>query len=73
MNMVVVYKANPESVQTVLGLLRKKGFNATTQENPSTAAVLSGAGHAKPLVFILLVMMNHILCQVAVVIIIGGA
>lgn len=52
MNMVVVYKANPESVQTVLGLLRKKGFNATTQENPSTAAVLSGAGHATYLISI---------------------
>jgi hypothetical protein len=46
MDMVVVYKANPESVQTVLGLLRKERFNPTTLENPSSAAVLSGAGKA---------------------------
>ncbi|MBC8471462.1 MAG: hypothetical protein H8D56_18530 [Planctomycetes bacterium] len=52
MNMVVVYKANPESVQTVLGLLRKKGFNPSTLENPSSAAVLSGAGHATYLISI---------------------
>ena len=52
MNMVVVYKTNPESVQTVLGLLRKEGFNPTTLENPSTAAVLSGAGHATYLISI---------------------
>ena len=50
MNMVVVYKANPESVQTVLGLLRKEGFNPTTLENPSSAAVLSGAGKATYLI-----------------------
>ena len=43
MDMVVVYKANPESVQTVLGLLRKKGFNPTTMENPGSAPVRSGA------------------------------
>ena len=52
MNMVVVYKANPESVQTVLGLLRKEGFNPTTLENPSSAAVLSGAGKATYLISI---------------------
>lgn len=52
MNMVVVYKANPESVQTVLGLLRKEGFTPTTLENPSSAAVLSGAGHATYLISI---------------------
>ncbi len=52
MNMVVVYKTNPESVQAVLGLLRKEGFNPTTLENPSTAAVLSGAGHATYLISI---------------------
>ena len=52
MNMVVVYKANPESVQAVLGLLRKKGFNPTTLENPSSAAVLSGAGKATYLISI---------------------
>src|SRR4030042_552168 len=43
MDMVVVYKANPESVQTVLGLLRKEGFNPATLENPSSAPVRSGA------------------------------
>ena len=43
MDMVVVYKANPESVQTVLGLLRKEGFNPTTMENPGSAPVRSGA------------------------------
>jgi hypothetical protein len=43
MDMVVVYKANPESVQTVLGLLRKEGFNPTTLENPSSAPVRGGA------------------------------
>jgi len=43
MNMVVVYKANPESLQTVLGLLRKEGFNPATLENPGSAPVRSGA------------------------------
>jgi hypothetical protein len=43
MDMVVVYKANPESVQTVLGLLRKEGFNPTVLENPGSAPVRSGA------------------------------
>ena len=43
MDMVVVYKANPESLQTVLGLLRKEGFNPATLENPSSAPVRSGA------------------------------
>jgi hypothetical protein len=52
MNMVVVYKANPESVQTVLGLLRKEGFNPITLENQSTGAFLSGAGHATYLISI---------------------
>ncbi|MHC4537594.1 MAG: hypothetical protein ACYS6K_26980 [Planctomycetota bacterium] len=52
MSIVVVYKANPESVQTVLGLLRKSGFNPTTLENPSSAAVLSGAGKATYLISI---------------------
>ncbi len=52
MDMVVVYKANPESVQTVLGLLRKERFNPTTLENPSSAAVLSGAGKATYLISI---------------------
>ncbi len=52
MKMVVVYKTNPESVQTVLGLLRKEGFTPTTLENPSSAAVLSGAGKATYLISI---------------------
>ena len=42
MDMVVVYKANPESLQTVLGLLRKDGFHPATLENPSSAPVRSG-------------------------------
>jgi len=42
MDMVVVYKANPESLQTVLGLLRKEGFNPATLENPGIAPVRSG-------------------------------
>ena len=42
MDMVIVYKANPESVQTVLGLLRKEGFNPATMENPGSAPVRSG-------------------------------
>jgi len=42
MEMVVVYKANPESLQTVLGLLRKEGFNPSTLENPSSTLVRSG-------------------------------
>ncbi len=50
MDFVVVYKANPESVQTVLGILRKEGFNPATLENPSSAAVLSGAGKATYLI-----------------------
>jgi len=50
MESVVVYKANPESLQAVLGLLRKEGFNPTTLENPSSADVLSGAGKAAYLI-----------------------
>ena len=50
MDFVVVYKANLESLQTVLGILRKEGFNPTTLENPSSAAVLSGAGKATYLI-----------------------
>ena len=34
MDTVVVYKANPESLQVVLGLLRKEGFHPATLENP---------------------------------------
>jgi acetolactate synthase regulatory subunit len=42
MDNVIVYKANPESLQTVLGLLRKEGFNPATMENPGLAPVRSG-------------------------------
>ncbi|MHC4560872.1 MAG: hypothetical protein ACYS80_26620 [Planctomycetota bacterium] len=36
MDSVVVYKANEESLQAVLGLLRKEGFNPTTPEKPGS-------------------------------------
>jgi len=42
MDNVVIYKANPESLQTVLGLLRKEGFNPATMESPGSALVRSG-------------------------------
>ena len=42
MDSVVVYKANLDSLQAVLGLLRKEGFNPTTLDNPDTGAVLRG-------------------------------
>jgi acetolactate synthase regulatory subunit len=42
MDNVIVYKTNPESLQTVLGLLRKEGFNPATMENPGLAPVRSG-------------------------------
>jgi len=45
MDMVVVYKANPESLQTVLGLLRKEGFNPATVENPGSTLVRSGGSY----------------------------
>jgi len=45
MNMVVVYKTNPESLQTVLGLLRKEGFNPSTLESPSSTLVRSGGSY----------------------------
>jgi hypothetical protein len=35
MDNVVVYKASEESLQIVLGLLRKEGFNPTTLEDPA--------------------------------------
>ena len=44
MDSVVVYKANLDSLQTVLGLLRKEGFNPITLENPNIGAVLRGRG-----------------------------
>jgi hypothetical protein len=42
MDSVVVYKTNTESLQTVLGFLRKEGFNPATLENPGLAPVRSG-------------------------------
>jgi len=42
MDNVIVYKANSESLQTVLGLLRKEGFNPAMLENPGLAPVRSG-------------------------------
>jgi len=50
MDSIVVYKANPESLQKVLGLLRKEGFNPTTLENPASGATLHGAGRATYLI-----------------------
>jgi hypothetical protein len=47
---VVVYKANPESLQKILGLLRKEGFNPTTLDNRVSAADLHGAGRATYLI-----------------------
>ena len=52
MDVVVIYKANPESLQTVLGLLRKEGFNPATVENPSMPAILGGAGEGTYLISI---------------------
>ena len=42
MDNIVVYKANTESLQTVLGLLRKEGFNPATMENPGLAPDRTG-------------------------------
>ena len=50
MDAVVVYKANPESLQKVLGLLRKEGYNPTTLDNRVSATDLHGAGRATYLV-----------------------
>ncbi len=50
MEMEIVYKAAPESLQMVMELMRKEGLNPTTLENPSNAAVLSGAGKATYLI-----------------------
>jgi hypothetical protein len=52
MDAVVVYKANPESLQKVLGLLRKEGFNPTTLDNRVSATDLHGAGRATYLISI---------------------
>ncbi len=48
----MVYRANPESLQKVLGLLRKEGFSPTTLENPGSGANLHGAGRATYLISI---------------------
>ena len=45
MDIVVVYKANPESVQVVLGLLRKEGFNPTTLEDPAMVPFRGASRH----------------------------
>jgi len=50
MDAVVVYKANPESLQKILGLLRKEGFNPTTLDNRVSATDLHGAGRATYLI-----------------------
>ena len=42
---VVVYKANTESLQVVLGLLRKEGFNPTTLEDPAMVPVRGASRH----------------------------
>lgn len=44
MDKVVVYKANTESLQVVLGLLRKEGFSPTTLEDPAIVPY-RGASH----------------------------
>jgi hypothetical protein len=44
MDRVVVYKANTESLDIVLGLLRKEGFNPTTLEDPAIVPY-RGASH----------------------------
>jgi hypothetical protein len=36
MDSVVVYNANPESLQAVFGFLRKEGFNPVTLEDPGS-------------------------------------
>lgn len=46
MDNVIVYKTNPESLQAVLGLLRKEGFNPATLEDPALAPVRSGGTHS---------------------------
>jgi hypothetical protein len=53
MDSVVVYRANSESLQAVIGFLRKEGFNPTSLEDPSAGASLSGAGKAAYLVSVL--------------------
>lgn len=45
MDRVVVYKANTESLDIVLGLLRKEGFNPTTLEDPAIVPYRGGHRH----------------------------
>lgn len=52
MDIVVVYKVNHESLQTVLGFLQSEGFNPTTLEDPSSPASLSGCGRANYMISI---------------------
>ena len=42
MDNVIVYKTNPGSLQLVLRLLRKEGFNPSTLEDPALAPVRTG-------------------------------
>lgn len=45
MDNLVVYKANIESLDTVLGLLRKEGFSPTTLENPAIVPYRGASYH----------------------------
>jgi hypothetical protein len=45
MDRIVVYKANTESLEIVLGLLRKEGFNPTTLEDPAIVPYRGGNRH----------------------------
>ncbi|MBN2594208.1 MAG: hypothetical protein JXA81_11935 [Sedimentisphaerales bacterium] len=42
MDNIIVYKTNPGSLQVVLGLLRKEGFNPSTLEDTALAPVRTG-------------------------------
>ena len=51
-DVVEVYKANRESLQNVLGLLRREGFNPITLEDAYLGAAIYGAGRATYLISI---------------------
>ena len=44
MSLVVVYKAQPESVSRVIGLLRKEGLNPVTMDHPSAVSLYTAKG-----------------------------
>lgn len=44
MELIVVYKANPDSVSKVMRLLRENGFNPVALENPSSIALHASKG-----------------------------